>query len=316
MMTLGIDTSNYTTSVALYDADSGEIRQQKRLLPVREGELGLRQNDAVLAHIKALPILLEELLTPPAALAAVGVSTKPRDVEGSYMPCFLAGESAARAIGAAMGIPVCAFSHQAGHIAAALYGAGRLDLFDQPFVAFHISGGTTECLAVEPSGGGFCVETIARSLDLHAGQAVDRVGAMLGLAFPAGSALEKLALTSAQAYHPKVTFKGADCCLSGLENQCRDRLQRGEASPDVARFCLDYLAQVLLTMAEHATARFPARPLVFAGGVMANTIIRQAVEERFAASFAPPVFSGDNAVGVAVLSSQFTVHSSQFIVHS
>jgi N6-L-threonylcarbamoyladenine synthase len=310
MITLGIDTSNYTTSVALYDTESGEIRQRKRLLPVREGELGLRQSDAVFAHIKALPLLLEELLTPPAALAAVGVSTKPRDAEGSYMPCFLAGEAAARAIGAAMGTLVHAFSHQAGHVAAALYGAGRMDLFGSPFVAFHISGGTTECLSVEPLDGGFRVETIARSLDLHAGQAVDRVGAMLGLSFPAGPALEKLALTSAQTYRPRATFKGSDCCLSGLENQCRDRLNKGETPPDVARFCLDYLAQVLLTMAEHATARFPGRPLVFAGGVMANTIIRRAVEERFAASFAPPVFSGDNAAGVALLSSQFIVHSS------
>lgn len=302
MSFLGIDTSNYTTSTALYDRERNVIQQSKRLLPVAEGQLGLRQSDAVFAHVKALPALLEELLADSGPIDAVGVSVSPRDEEGSYMPCFLAGETAARAIGAALGIPVYRCSHQNGHVAAALYGANRPDLLDKPFLAFHISGGTTQCLSVEPHRERvFSIITVARSLDLNAGQAVDRVGGMLGLSFPAGPALEELALLSAERYRPRVTFKGPDCCLSGLENQCRDMLEKGERPEDIARYCLDYLAAVLLAMTEKAAALYPDRSLVYAGGVMSNSIIRAAVEEQYICSFSPPAYSADNAAGVALL---------------
>ena len=178
---LGIDTSNYTTSVALYDGETGELRQQKKLLPVREGQLGLRQSDAVFHHTAQLHALFEELVrgVDTKSIAAVGASVKPRPVSGSYMPCFTVGENTAKIISAALKVPFTGFSHQEGHIAAALYGSGRLDLFDKTFIAFHVSGGTTEAVLAKGSGCGFTCEIIAQTLDLNAGQAVDRVGLML-----------------------------------------------------------------------------------------------------------------------------------------
>ena len=142
---LGIDTSNYTTSVALYDSATGEIAQKKQLLPVREGQLGLRQSDAVFHHTAQLHTLFGELLegVNPREIAAIGVSTRPRPVDGSYMPCFTVGENTAKILSAVLRVPLFVFSHQEGHIAAALYSAKRDDLFDKEFLAFHVSGGTT-----------------------------------------------------------------------------------------------------------------------------------------------------------------------------
>lgn len=171
------------------------LENRKLLLPVKPGEKGLRQSDAVFHHVRQLPQvlgpLLENLEAPPGA---VGVSVSPTTAEGSYMPCFLVGKNTAGLLGQAWKAPVEHFSHQQGHIAAALYSAGRLELLERRFLAFHVSGGTTEALLVQPDGEGMPHITLAaHSLDLKAGQAVDRVGLLLGLSFPCGPELERLA---------------------------------------------------------------------------------------------------------------------------
>jgi len=300
---LGIDTSNYTTSTAIYDSEARRVIQEKKPLPVAEGKLGLKQSDAVFLHVKALGPLLEKLLPgvkPP--LAAVAASGSPRDGDGSYMPCFLVGLLGAQTAAAAAGVPIHTFSHQAGHVTAALFSAGRLELMNRPFLAFHLSGGTTQCLLVEPDAKHMLsISTVAETLDLNAGQAVDRVGGMLGLAFPAGSALEKLALKSRKTYAPSPTMKGVHCCLSGLENQCAGRLAAGEAPEDIARFCLDSLACMVLEMTRRVLELYPGLPLVYAGGVMSNRLIRGRIEAAYPAFFAEPAFSCDNAAGIAVL---------------
>lgn len=299
---LGIDTSNYTTSTALLDSVSGKVTQCKKLLPVKDGALGLRQSDAVFAHIKQIGALMQELLPHPVPLAGIGVSTRPRDAENSYMPCFLTGEAIAQAVGAVSGAPVCSFSHQAGHIAAALFSAGKMHWKKKRFAAFHLSGGTTDCLLVSPGGQSpFSVELFATSLDLKAGQAVDRVGGMLGLAFPAGRQLELLALLSDQRFQPRISFRGRDCSLSGIENRCRAMLEQGQAYCDIARFCLDSIRAAVERMTELVRESEPDIPLIYAGGVMSNQMIRRELEKRFGGSFAEPAFSADNAAGAAVL---------------
>lgn len=302
MRTLGIDTSNYTTSCALYDGT--EVIQQKRLLPVKAGEKGLRQSDAVFHHTQALGELMEQLLADGAVqIDAVGVSEKPRNVQGSYMPCFTVGINVARSLGAALGVPVYGFSHQCGHLAAALYSCGQLEaLKDKPFIAFHVSGGTTEMLRATPAENGFFhTEIIGGTSDLNAGQAVDRTGVMLGLPFPCGAELEKLALQSQKEYRPKVFLKDGFCSLSGLENQCKKMIEKGEPAADVARYCLDYVAAALSGMTEYALQTCGKLPLVYAGGVMSNSIIRNRFFAQYGGFFARPAFSCDNAAGVAVM---------------
>ncbi len=304
-MFLGIDTSNYTSSAAVYDAEKNEIIQQKKLLPVKEGELGLRQSDAVFAHVKQLGGIVSSLFDGNRyPIEGIGVSTRPRDIEGSYMPCFLVGDMVTKTVSSVLSVPRYEFSHQQGHIAAALFSAGRLDLINEKFIAFHLSGGTTEALLVTPDENRIIkCEKVADSADLKAGQAVDRVGVMLGLPFPAGKYLEELALSSTAKFKIKPTMKGAECCLSGIENKCRKMLDSGEKHEDIALFCLKSVEAALCGMTEALIAEYGKLPLIYAGGVMSNKIIRKTMEEKYGGIFAKPEYSSDNAAGIAVLAS-------------
>ena len=302
---LGIDTSTYTTSAALFDSDSNTVIQSKKLLPVKEGELGLRQSDAVFSHVKQLGDMVTNIFGEyRGKISAVGVSARPRDTEGSYMPCFLVGEMAANCIGAACGVPVLTFAHQQGHVAAALYSAGRLDLLKECFIAFHLSGGTTEALLAEPDEERIirCTK-IGGSMDLKAGQAVDRVGVMLGLAFPAGKYLEELAAKSSRRFKIHPVMKGTECCLSGIENKCRKMLSDGESPEDIALYCLKSIEAALCGITDAVIAEYGKLPLVYAGGVMSDSIIRSTIENKYGGIFASPEFSSDNAAGIAVLAS-------------
>lgn len=301
---LGVDTSNYTTSVAVFNCGERSITQEKRLLPVREGELGLRQSDAVFHHTKQLPEMVERLAEKYGgfSLEAVAASVRPRNTEGSYMPCFLCGEGLGRSISAVNKLPFYTTSHQVGHILAALYSAGKLPYVNERFIAFHVSGGTTDCLLCEPDDDLIIkVTEIGTSLDLKAGQAVDRCGLMLGLRFPCGAELEKLAERSDKKVKIRPVIKDGNCCLSGVENKCRQMTERGASPEDTARFCLDFIGETIIAMTLAAKDKCGDLPLVFAGGVMSDAIIRRSVTERFnGASFAAPEFSCDNAAGVAI----------------
>ncbi|MBP3380755.1 MAG: peptidase M22 [Ruminococcus sp.] len=301
---LGIDTSNYTTSTAIYISEENRIVQQKRLLPVKEGALGLRQSDAVFHHTVQLPEMIELLAQERAEgkFAAVSASARPRNIAGSYMPCFLCGESLARSYAALEQIPLYTTSHQVGHILAALYSADCLELVNEPFIAFHVSGGTTDCLLCESDGEEVLkISEIATSLDLNAGQAVDRAGLMLGLKFPCGAELEKLAVRADRHFKVKPALKNGNCCLSGVENKCAKMLESGEKPENIAAYCLDLIGETILKMTEYAVEKYGRLPLVFAGGVMSDRLIRDMITAKFGrAHFAEPRYSCDNAAGIAI----------------
>ena len=305
MYTLGIDTSNYTTSVCLYGYENGLAVPLKKLLPVKKGQLGLRQSDAVFHHTQQLPEMLKRLfshLNVKDKIAAVGVSVRPRDEDGSYMPCFTVGKGAADILGSALRVPVYCFSHQLGHIAAAVYSSGSERICSDVFLAFHVSGGTTEVVLVKPDAEKlFSTEIIAKSLDLHAGQAVDRVGVSLGLSFPCGPELERLALSCKKCVNVKPCIKGRNCCLSGIENICKRLLADGVSREEVSLTCLMFIAKSIEGMCTRIFADYGDMPVLFAGGVMSNTIIKKYLSERFNCIFTEPVFSADNAYGTSVL---------------
>ncbi len=300
---LGFDTSNYTTSVAVYN--DGVVIQNKRLLPVKAGERGIRQSDAVFHHTKAYAELLESVMASfPGEIKAVGASVTPTTQEGSYMPCFLVGENAARTVASVLNVPFYSFSHQQGHIAAALYSAKKTDLLDKKFLAFHVSGGTTDLVFCEPDEEKIIkITPVSNSSDLKAGQAVDRIGVKMGINFPAGKGLEKLAKKSDKNYKNKIKLNDGFSSLSGLENKCLKMLENGESQEDTAKFLLCYIADTVTAMTEHAISKFGDLPIVFAGGVMSNNIIKDIILSRFEAFFAEPEFSCDNAAGIAFLTS-------------
>lgn len=302
---LGIDTSNYTTSVSVLGFGGELIANIKRPLPVKPGERGLRQSDAVFSHVKNIPSAMEEASQYfcGADVACVGVSTKPRNQEGSYMPCFLSGVALAEGIAKVNGIPLFGFSHQCGHIMAALYSSGNVDLKNREFGAFHISGGTTELVYVRPGENGFDTGIVGGTLDLNAGQVIDRVGVRMGLPFPAGRNMEELALSfSGKLPKRKPSLTGTYVNLSGLENIAVQMYDGSSDKTKVSAFVLDYIGRAVSEMCAAFREKYGDLPIVMAGGVMSNSIIKRMLADRFdCIYFAEPALSSDNAVGIAAL---------------
>jgi len=303
MAVLGLDTSNYTTSVAVFDGQSG--CNMGKLLDVRQGELGLRQSDALFQHVKRLPSLFEQLKEDGyfKSIEAVGASTRPRAVEGSYMPCFLAGASQGQSLAHTLGVPFFAHSHQQGHLAAAAWSAGHMELLDKPFLAWHLSGGTTELLLIEPEGVSVKAEIIGGTSDISAGQLIDRTGVLLGLAFPAGKALSQLAAQAeGKRIKPfRVKENNLTFSLSGMENKVKQMLEQGIAAEQIARFALDTVISIVVRTTQEAQQRWPGLPVLCSGGVASNQQMKAEMERICGAIFAQPQYSTDNAMGTAIL---------------
>ena len=302
MMTfLGIDTSNYTTSASF--CEDGVVGcNSKRPVFVKPGERGARQSDAVFSHVKNLPEVMAEL--GKRRYTAIGVSVRPRDVDGSYMPCFLAGQAVASSLATTLGVPIYAFSHQAGHVRAALYSAKRDDLIDKTFLAFHVSGGTTELLLYECGK----ISCVGGTLDINAGQLIDRIGVLLGLAFPCGAALDRMAdfvAMKKEGIVPMAKVTDLSCNLSGLENKASEYLKKGHSHEAIAAFVLASVEKNLSKLTENAIETFSDKvkgmPVLFSGGVSGNSYIQQQIVKKFDALFAQSVFSSDNAAGIALL---------------
>lgn len=302
MPALGLDSSNYRSSAAWFE-NSSSYCSERRLLLVPKGGLGLRQSEAVFAQTKQLPQVLLKVLEGAGPITCVGVSEKPRPIAESYMPCFLVGVGLAQAVSGAFGVPLYRFSHQEGHLAAAVLSAERPELFCQEFLAFHVSGGTTEVLKVAPQSGGFHIQILGGGCDLHMGQLVDRVGVMLGLPFPAGEALEALAKNGTPVKNVKTCVRDCSCSISGMQNVCECLQQQGAAAADIAATLFDFLGNTLLQMAQNAYRQNPL-PVLFAGGVMANSFLKSTLAGQLPAFFATPELSGDNAVGIACLAAR------------
>lgn len=298
MITLGIDTSNYTTSVALFDGASHKMT--RKILDVKIGMRGIRQSDGVFIHNRELPIMISEL-AKDVKINAVGVSTKPRNVKGSYMPVFTVGDGYAKAIASVLGVNCYEFSHQDGHIMAGIYSANAYALLNEPFISVHLSGGTTEILHTEFDGYKFDNEIIGGTLDISAGQLIDRVGVKMGLKFPCGKELESLALTTEKTFKLPYSVKDGYVNLSGIETKLINAIDGPDAT--VARSVLYYVANVLKMTINAAKTQTKLSKVLIVGGVASNSIIRDELVKEFGNNiyFASKELSSDNAVGVAAL---------------
>ena len=307
---IGFDTSNYRTSAAAVTLDGAILVNHRELLPVSDGERGLRQSDAVFAHIRQLrncEAAFREALGD-TRIIAVAASTKPRDGEASYMPVFQAGYTAGSLLAAALNVPFFETTHQRGHLAAAMYGTGLEHR--ERLLAVHLSGGTTDLLALE----GEKLTQIGGSADLHAGQLVDRAGVAMGLGFPAGEALEALAVRGHSEGRLGCSMEsgGLICHLSGAETRAGQWIREGSLPrEDIAREIYDLLARTLVRMLKAGAEKTGIRTALITGGVAASALLRQMLEERRAKTrgcpelvFGRPEMSGDNAVGVALIGAQ------------
>lgn len=293
---LGIDTSNYTTSVAAVGKETVNLR---RIIDIKEGMRGIRQSDGVFVHLKELPELFEKLDIDMNEVKAVGVSTRPRNQEGSYMPVFLAGVSFARVIAKTLGVPLYEYSHQDGHIMAGILSGGFDALLKKPFTAVHLSGGTTEILSCEYKNNCFNDEIIGGTKDISAGQLIDRLGVALGIKFPCGKELD--ALSSRCEEKPiklKISVSGGFMNLSGMETKLLSMAET-ENPALLAKSALLFIGR---SICEAVSFGKPERVL-FVGGVASNSFLREYLTENINAEvfFASPELSSDNAVGVAEL---------------
>jgi len=300
MMVIGFDTSNYTTSIAAFDGRDG--RNCSKLLPVKLGQLGLRQSDAVFHHTQSLPELSGRLFShvDHSAIRAVAVSTRPRAVEGSYMPCFTVGFSHARMLAEALRVPLFEVSHQQGHVAASVWSAGRTDLMDQTHLAWHLSGGTTELLLVEPDGKNVRCTRIGGTTDISAGQLIDRTGQLLGLPFPAGKHLDELSRAASGSELFRVKCPGMEFSLSGVQNKVQQYFEKNGDPAETAAYAIRCVCCSVYQATKNAMAEYPGLEVVFSGGVASNSLLRSYVADCNPV-FAKPEFSTDNAMGVAVL---------------
>ena len=301
-MILGIDTSCYTTSAAVCDK-SGILCDARKVLEVPAGGRGLRQSEALFQHIKNLPLIMKKVgeSIDLKQLDGVIVSRTPRPADGSYMPVFTAGCAVAESVAAALKVPVYYTSHQEGHIMAALYSCG-CEVKDNEFVSVHISGGTTEILRTVRTEKGFDFEICARSLDLHAGQLIDRLGVSLGMKFPCGSELDSLAFNEQDGLKMPVTLKGADIHFSGAESYMKKYLEEGRPKEKIARGLIEAIGKSLVRSLDYIYNEKPFETVIMGGGVSASRTLRQTVKsDKYKILFADARYSTDNACGTALI---------------
>lgn len=307
---LGIDTSNYRTSVAAVDAQGNILVDERRLLKVKMGERGLRQSEALFQHVENLPLLFEALTSADLSIKAVSVSNRPRPVTGSYMPCFKAGYGFGKAVAHTLNVPLFEFSHQEGHLEAIKHYTEFSEL--ESFLAWHLSGGTCELLKVHDDN----IEIVGGSKDISFGQVIDRVGVLMGMSFPAGEEMDNMALQCGRRKEkaPKLLSKikndGLYFNLSGTETQC-GRLLTGTVQSELEEACLikelfDKITAIISSVTEMAVSSFGLENVIFAGGVSCSKYISGEIKKAFEGENVNPQFgiqelSGDNAVGTALL---------------
>lgn len=298
MISLGIDTSNYTTSSAVFDGEN--YRLSRKILDVGEGNRGIRQSDGVFIHNKELPGIIKDV-SDKTKIDVIGVSTRPRTVEGSYMPVFTVGHGYAKAISTVSGVNMYEFSHQDGHIMAGIHSCGAYNLLEGSFISVHLSGGTTEILASDYNGYNFDNKIIGGTLDISAGQLIDRVGVNLGLKFPCGVELEKLSGKTTKSVKLPMSIKDSFFNLSGVETKLLKGI--GEEDSVVARTVLTYIKDVLVKSIDNAIMTTGIKNVLLVGGVASNEIIRNGLEKELNVDvyFASKELSSDNAVGIAIL---------------
>lgn len=305
---LGIDTSNYRTSLCLAREDGQIVAEAKRLLKVKEGKRGLQQSEAVFQHVMNLPELSEQMKWDAYEIVAVCVSEKPRPVDQSYMPVFKVGEGLAKSLSIYLQVPLYLTTHQEGHIAAGEYTAEERPANDR-FLAVHLSGGTSEILLCDRQESGYAIEKVGGTIDLHAGQLVDRIGVAMGMSFPAGPQLEQLAKNAAGDFRISSAVDGLNFSFSGPEASLLRAIEAGQVNQeDIARATEQCIANTLEKALRHALEKGMPRDILIVGGVAANQYMRERLINRLEHPavkaklyFCDPVYSGDNAYGVAML---------------
>ncbi|MBQ0067720.1 MAG: O-sialoglycoprotein endopeptidase [Phascolarctobacterium sp.] len=277
---LGIDTSCYTTSAALLDENGHLVADERKILDVKQGGCGLQQHEMLFQHTRVLPVLLDKAFqNKDFQLASIGVSGRPRPASDSYMPAFLAGLGVARSLATVWKVPIVIESHQENHLLAGLWSCGGIQA--KKFLMLHASGGTTDLLLVEKMDNGhYGLQAVGGSIDLHAGQFVDRVGVALGLQFPTGKEFEKLAATAKEKILLPISVNKTEVSLSGPATAALRKLQSGAEPADLALAVEICLAETFIKMMVNAASMYKVKDVLMVGGVASNLHIQKLCDEK------------------------------------
>lgn len=293
MLTLGVDTSNYTTSIAISN-DNAEILVDERItLKVKTGEIGLKQSDAFYQHLSNLNkmrIIIHPYLND---IDKIVVSNKPRNIKNSYMPVFNAGVFFTNFLNIDNRYKIKHVSHQEGHILSGMI--SNENLLNSNFFSLHISGGTTELLKVHRENSRFNIEIILKTLDLSFGQLIDRIGNEMGLDFPSGSTMDKYCSERIKT-NLKISFKENGFNLSGIENKLKDEYIKNKDVKLISNLLFSYLLELI----EHLENNLPsAEPILIIGGVGESNFLKKYLSSD-KVYFAKAGLSSDNAVGLSL----------------
>ncbi len=320
-LVLGIDTSNYTTSLAITDINGIILIDRRKLLTVRQGERGLRQSHALFQHMENLPEMLLALFgeIDKNRIGAIAASDRPRPIEGSYMPVFKAGVNYGKVMAASLGVPFFEFSHQEGHLEAVRRHSSLSG--ETEFLAYHLSGGTCELLHVKNGS----IEILGGSKDLSFGQVIDRVGVARGMEFPAGKEMDLIAVNFRDKPRDpdkaafiksgllkKIPIDGYEINLSGIETQCQREMQKSADAEALIYELFQNISACLCKLTEKAVSETSCGRILFTGGVSASRFVRDEIRRYFDGRelfdgkplqivFGEPELSSDNAVGAAFL---------------
>lgn len=296
---LAFDTSNYTTSACVYDTQAGIVWENRIMIPVESGKCGIRQSDAVFHHVKNFESLFNDILQTD--IDCVCASRCPSERKNSYMPCFIVGMSYAKTISELYGLPMYSYSHQKNHIMAAAVTSGAREILKKPFLAYHVSGGTTDIMLCSPDKEIFCVKKIGGSADISCGQLIDRTGTLLGFPFPCGKHLEKC-VHGSLSDNIMFTVNDGFYNLSGFQNKAEKMYSENKCASDISNYILSVVLSFILNSIEKFRKIYGELPVLMSGGVMSNKLLSDKVSEKFSGvSFARPEYSLDNAAGVAML---------------
>jgi N6-L-threonylcarbamoyladenine synthase len=302
-ISLGIDTSCYTTSLVAIDQNNHILFEDRISLEVKDGHLGLRQSQAFFQHIRNLPILYEKCLNviDPANIGSVCVSSQPRNVKDSYMPVFTAGVNLGKIMAKSLKCQYLEISHQENHLLAVAFD----HLLPETFIGVHISGGTSEILKVNNKERMFS-EIIGKSLDLSFGQLIDRIGLYMGLAFPCGKKLDQLRTDPKNRYQLKLSIKELSFNLSGFENKLKGFYDQDHDLSKVSNTLFYYLALILSQVLKEALRDSNLETVVLSGGVSANSYLREFLVKTIDACVIFPEipYATDHALGNAYYGSR------------
>ena len=304
-LALGIDTSNYKTSIAVVGSNDEIILDLRRFLDVKKGERGLRQQEAFFQHVVRLPEMIESCLKEidKDKIQVISVSDKPRPVDSSYMPCFMAGVSFGKVLAEALDVPLRFYSHQEGHIMAAKRFTELKERDD--FVCFHFSGGTTEAIRVKD------LEILGGTKDISYGQLIDRIGVAMGMGFPAGEEMDELAIRASEKGMsredklPQIKTDFSFVNLSGIETAALKLLK--EESPETVSFQLfNKIGKSMIGIMDNINKEEGIKDFLFSGGVSESRILRGYLKDtpkkgNYNIHFSENNLSSDNAIGIAFL---------------